>query len=99
MGRVSDTLHKVLSFIRNPLTQNEQQLGIYLRGNIGLHDALVGMIQFRLDARARVQEPLNPVACKSMVARDRELQWLKGRLDFIFQSPVHEPVPDSEPPA
>ncbi len=99
MGRVSDTLRRVLPFIRNPLTQNEQQLGVYLRGNIGLHDALVGMIQFRLDTRARVQEPPDPVACKSMVARDRELQWLKSRLDFIFQSPVHEPASDSEPPA
>ena len=99
MGRVSDMVRRVIPFMKNPLTQSEQQLGIYLRGNIGLHDALVGLIQFRLDVMARVQEPPDPIACKSLVARDRELRWFKSRLDSIFQSPVHEPASDSEPPA
>ena len=99
MGRVSDALRRAIPFMRNRLTQDEQTLGVHLRGNADLHAALMRLIQTRIETRATVQEPSDPVACKSMVARDRELQWLKTRLNFIFQSPVHEPALDSEPPA
>ena len=98
MGRVSDMVRRAIPFMRHRLTQNEQQLGVHLRGNVSLHNALVGLIQTRVESRAQVQEPADPVVCKSMMARDRELQWLKSRLDFVFQSPVLEPASDSEQP-
>jgi hypothetical protein len=41
------------------------------------------------------------VACKSIIARDRELQWLLSRLEHIYSSPLSEAAidDDSELPA
>jgi hypothetical protein len=73
------------------LTREEQSVGIHLRGNAALYEGLTDLIRSRIQGRASVPEPTDPVMCKSMVARDRELQWLLVRLEAIYHSPVVQP--------
>lgn len=98
--RVSDMVREMIPRLRHPpMKVDEQQLGVYLRGNAPLYGALVGIINSRIAGRANVPEPSDPLICKSMMARDRELQWLLGRLEYVYQSPVQQAHEDSEPPA
>lgn len=87
-----------LPTMRYRMSPEEASLGIYLRGNTPLMQALCALLQARISGRAKAQEPSDPMECKSMIARDREIQWLLGRLDFIYHSPVNPPGDDAEPP-
>ena len=97
MPRLTDVIRKLIPNWRGrELTQDEQQLGIYLRGNEPLHTALTGIINSRITARASVPVPSEPTLCKSMLDRDSELRWLLSRLDFVYHSPVSQPEPDMD---
>jgi hypothetical protein len=86
--------------LRQRMSDDERQVAKHLRGNTDLRDGLKGIIQARIEGRLQLPEPSDPVVCKSMAARDRELQWLLGRLELIYRSPVSEPADlDDEQPA
>lgn len=99
--KVSDLVREMVPFMRRSLTADEALVAVYLRGNENLLKGLRAMVQSRIEGRAHLPEPSDPLVCKSMVARDRELQWLMSRLEFIHRSPMSEPVAqdDSEQPA
>lgn len=94
---VADTVRQMIPRWRHTLSADEQNLAAHLRGNQALYDSLRKIIINRIEGRAKVPEPSNPNDCKSLVARDRELQSLLIHLEFIFRSPVN-PAHDGEPP-
>jgi hypothetical protein len=96
--KVSDLVRDLGIARRTIVIQEEQRLGPHLRGQAALYDALVALIRTRIDGRAGVPEPSDPMVAKSMIARDRELQWLLSRLESVYRSPVNQPNSD-EPPA
>lgn len=67
----------------------EAALAVHLRGNDALHDALTTYLYARIAGRASVAEPTDPLACKSMVARDREVQAIVAGIDYLFHSPAN----------
>ena len=96
--RVTEMVLDMIPHLRNRLTPGEQALVAHLRGNALLYEALTGLIKSRIGGRSAVAEPSDPLVCKSMLARDRELQWLLGRLDLVYRAPVQPPQDDSEQP-
>ena len=98
--RVSDLVREMIPQWRQRLTKDEASLAIYLRGNEDMWKALQAIIQSRITGRASVPVPSDPIVCKAMLERDRELQWLLSRLDFVYRSSASQPEPDDrEPPA
>ncbi len=96
---VSEMVRGMVPGIRYRFTKEEVSLAVHLRGNEKLHDSLQELIKSRIAGRAIVPEPSDPVQCKSMLARDRELQWLLGRLKMLYSSPVAVPTErDDEQP-
>jgi hypothetical protein len=89
--KVSDIVREMVPHFRPRLSRDEQLVGVHLRGNEQLFEGLKGILQSRIEGRARVPEPSDPLVCKSMLAHDREVQWLLSRLEFIYRSPVSEP--------
>jgi len=90
--RVMDAVRKMVPFMRQPFSPGELALGIHLRGNVALYESLTGIIKARLEGRASLPEPSDPLKCKSVLARDGELRWLLSRLELIHQSPALQPV-------
>lgn len=86
-------------FLRPNLSAHETQIGIHLRGNDDLFEGLKGLIQSKIEARARMPVPSTPQDCMVSMARDHELRLLLSRLAFIHNSPVAQPAEDSEQPA
>ncbi len=100
--KVSDMVREMIPRLRrHPLLADEQKVAVHLRGNDMLLEGLKGIIQARIWGRLSLPEPSDPVACKSMVARDRELQWLLSRLEYIYGSPISQSADNEggEPPA
>ena len=102
------TVPRLVDFVRSiiptwrggALTNDEQELGVHLRGNDPLHNALIGIINSRIGGRAAMAVPSDPVVCKAILDRDNELRWLLSRLDFVYRSPVSQPESeDGEQPA
>lgn len=98
--RVADLVRSLVPGVRGPamLTQDEAQLGVFLRGNGPLYDALRGIIEARIEGRLSLPEPSDPLVCKSMLARDRECQLLLLRLELIYRGPAPS-ADEGEPPA
>jgi len=94
--KVSDLVRHMVPRLRETLSEEERAVAIHLRGNEHLYSGLKGLVQARIDGRASVAEPSDPLTCKSMLARDRELQWLLSRLAFVYRSPVVEATPENE---
>lgn len=99
--RLTDVIRAMVPQWRGvQLTRDEQQLATFLRGNDPLLSSLVGIITSRIQSRANAPVPSTLVDCKAILDRDNELRWLLSRLDFIYRSPVAQPVQDDgEPPA
>jgi len=99
MERVRDIVRDMVPFMRHMLTSEEQTLGVHLRGNHSLYESLVGVIRAKIEGRASLPEPSDPLECKSRLARDHELRWLLSRLRTIYRSPVLQPADrNGEPP-
>jgi len=98
VNRIMRAVQEWLPQVRNQMSRAEVELAPHLRGNEKLMTALSNVISERIAGRAKIQEPSDPLVCKSMLARDRELQWLLGRLEFIYRSPVDIPGSDAEQP-
>lgn len=97
---VADSVREMFPHYRDRSTFHERQLGIFLRGNKDLYEALTGIIQSRIEGRANLPEPSDPLQCKSMMARDRECQSILSRLSLIYRSPAPQPAEEGgEPPA
>lgn len=92
-------VREAIPWMRLRLTKQEAELGIHLRGNERLYTALVDLIETRIEARAALPEPSEPLVCKSMMAKDRELRWLLSRLAFVYKSPPGTPAdtPSEQP--
>jgi len=85
--------------VGHQLSREEMTLAVHLRGNDALRAALCAIVENRIKQRALVPEPRDPIVCKSAIARDRELQWLLGRIEAIYRSPVNQEDKEGEPPA
>jgi hypothetical protein len=96
--KLSDYVRNLFPVVRTRMSKEEVDLGIHLRGNPKLYEALTAIIKTRIEGRAGIPEPSDPLDCKSMLARDRELQWLLSRLAFVYSSPVNQQE-DGELPA
>jgi len=98
--RVSDLVRQLIPRYRYAMNPEEAALAVHLRGNEALFETLKGLVQSRMAGRAGLPEPTDPLVCKSMLARDRELQWFLSRLEFIYHSPVNPPAEEErEQPA
>jgi len=95
-GKVSDYVRSLFPAMRLGLTEAEQALAVHLRGNERLYNDLTAVLRGRIEGRARVAEPTDPLVCKSMLARDREVQFLLGRLDLLYRSPVNAPTDEDD---
>lgn len=96
--RLADVVRNLVPFMRDRLLPEEQELAVHIRGNEPLYKALVAVIEARIEGRANLPEPSDPIVCKSMVARDRECQFLLAQLDRIFHSPINPEEASSEQP-
>lgn len=81
------------------MSPDEMDLGVYLRGNEALYTALRSLISSRIEGRAMIPVPTDPVDCKVSLSRDSELRWLLGRLDFVYHSQLPEAQQDEQPAA
>ena len=98
--RVSEMVADFIPFMRYRLTTEETDLAVHLRGNTALLESLIGVIRSKIEDRAQMPEPSDPLVAKSMMARDRELQDLVNRLKFLSRSPSETPADDmGEQPA
>ena len=99
--RVSDFVRDLIPQWRKHLSKEDARLAVYLRGNTDLWEALQALIHTRISGRASVPVPSDPIVCKAMLERDRELQWLLSRLEFVYRSAVSQPEQqdDREQPA
>jgi hypothetical protein len=98
--RVTDFVRGLGVKQRSRISEIDEALGVYLRGNEPLFKALSDMLNARIEGRAKLPEPSDPLQCKSILARDREVQAILGRLNYVYRSPVSQPVEDdSEQPA
>ena len=83
-----------------PLLPNELDLAAHLRGNTPLYEAMRTFLTARLDARAAMPVPPEPVDCRAVLERNAEVRQVLARLDIIFRSPVNQPADDDgEQPA
>lgn len=96
MGKVADYVRALFPALRPGFTEAEQALAMHLRGNERLYNDLTAVLRGRIEGRARVAEPTDPLMCKSMLARDREIQFVLGRLGLLYRSPVNELTDEDE---
>lgn len=95
-GRVSDFVREMIPALRDRVSPIEADLALHLRTNEPLYRCLTEFLRARIEARARVPEPAEPLLCKSMLARDREVQAILSRLEALRLSPVNEPRKEDE---
>lgn len=81
------------------LAPHEEDLGTHLRGNEPLYEAIVGMLEARIDHRASLPVPPEPIDCRASMERDHELRILLNRIEYIYHSPVVPIHDDGEQPA
>ena len=89
-GSVVEMIGKLRSTFRIGLTPIEQNVGVHLRGNASLMEALIELLTSRILGRANVPVPSDPLTCKSMMERDAELRFIMNRLRLIYDSPANE---------
>lgn len=92
--KVSDMVREMIPRFRHHLTEEEAALALHLRGNTVLLEALKALIQTRISGRGSIPVPIDPIVCRGMMERDRELQWLLSRLEYVHTSPVTQPEHD-----
>jgi hypothetical protein len=98
--KLSDFVRELLATKQHKPIPEEQTVGTFLSANPAFTAALRNLIQSRISARASIPEPGEPMDCKSMIARDRELQWLLRRLEDLSLAPASAPgTRAGEPPA
>lgn len=94
--RVADYVRDRITKWRNPLSPDEMNLAPHLRGSEALYDALTRLIESRIEGRAKLPVPSDPLVCKAMLERDNELRWLLSRLDAVYHSAVSPPADTGE---
>lgn len=95
---VAEYVRHLLPTLKHSMTPLEMDLAVLLRNDPKLYEAVTAMIQARIAARAEVPAPDEPIRCKAMMERDRELQWLLKRLEYLYRAPLQEQT-DMEQPA
>lgn len=88
--RVSEMVMGMVPKFRQSFSKDETELAVHIRGNESLYNSLANLIKSRIEGRAHLPLPSNPLDCHSSMARDRELQWLLSRLEFIYHSPARQ---------
>ena len=99
IARVADMLRSILPSRVLTIAPHEEALGVHLRGNAPLYEAIIGMLEARIDHRASLPVPDDPIACKASMERDHELRILLNRIEYIYKSPVTLTHDDGEQPA
>ena len=87
---ITDMVMGMVPGLRTRPSPVEQDLAVHLRGNENLLSALRDLIDSRIKARAALALPSTPQECQISMTRDRELQWLVGRLEYVYHSPVSQ---------
>ena len=82
-----------------PLLPSELNLAAHLRGNTPLYEAMLNFLTSRLDARAAMPVPPEPIDCRAVLDRNSEIRQVLARLDAVYRSPVNPPADDGEQPA
>ena len=80
---VSEMVTGILPKLRHSLSQQEQELRVFLQGNIKLYESLTHLIQSKIEARANSPMPSTPQDCQVSMARDKELPWHLSRMELI----------------
>jgi len=83
--------------LRQEMSPEEQRIAVYLRGNEDLYEGFRCLIQSRFEGRAKLPLPSTPQECQISMARDKELQWLLGRLEYVYRSAL-KAAPEGEQP-
>ncbi len=98
--RVSDMVRGMFPRLQGTASPAESDLRIHLCGNEKLFTALNSLIVSRIEGRARLPLPSDPLQCYGSMARDKELRWLLGQLDYLYNAPADEQYnEDGERPA
>ncbi len=98
-ARVRDFVREAVPVLRNRMSGDESDLGVHLRGNESLLNALKGVINARIERRDAQDVPADPNQCMASMVRSKELRWLISRLESVFSSPVvGQEKDDSEQP-
>lgn len=87
-GRVADYVVNTFRQMRHGLTPHEAALRPHLRGNEALYGALHDLITSRIEGRASIAPPSDPLLCYQAMARDHELRLLLSRLERVYRAPV-----------
>ena len=83
----------------HPETEHHEKLRPHLRGNAALFEALSRLITSRIEGRASLRMPSDPLQAYARLAADKEDKWLLGQLDFVYRGPMQQPAEiDSEQP-
>ena len=97
---LTDHVREIYPKFRYSMSAQEKRLGISLRGNAELYEALVGLVQSRIGGRAKVPVPNDPLMCKSILERDSELRWFLSKLEYVYRAPAPQPADErGEQPA
>ncbi len=90
--RLTDMVRSMIPFMRSNMTVAERDLAIHLRGNEPLFNALNIVLRARLEGRANLPVPSDPIKSHTRLVADTELRWIISRISHIYHSPVLEPV-------
>lgn len=96
--RLAEFVTEMFPALRRRMSKVDESVAVHLRGNDKLYAALRDLLTTRLEARSSMGEPRDPNDCKSIVARNSEIQWLLTRLESIYRSPLNQQE-SGEPPA
>lgn len=96
--RVTDMVREMVPKWKYRLTVSEASLGLHLRGNTELLEALSNLITERIRSREVKEIPSDPVDCKTTMARDKELRWIISRFEYVYHSPVASETQQGEQP-
>jgi hypothetical protein len=97
--RVSDLVRELIPSFRKTQSREFGQIAVHLRGNEDLYEGLKSMISSRIEGRANLPVPSDPLECMRRLAMDKEASIVLAQLESIYTSPVLEPAKDSEQPA
>jgi len=76
------------------LSPEERDLAIHLRTNHLLYESLMRFIGAKIEGRAKLPVPSDPLKSHTRLVADSELRWLMSRLEHIYRSPDESPAND-----
>ena len=94
--RVSDVVRDLWTKPgRRAMAVRDNEMRLLLQGQDKLYELLTGLIRERIDMRAALAMPADPLASFTSMARDKEAFWLLSKLEYIRSAVVED---DGEQP-